>query len=239
MKIIGLHPTYYYWSTYLNSTFGKKKLSILDFGCGNAVLLDILGPDRIEDYLGVDPSRDAIAVAKQKYHNNQNIRFFCNRDQAIPKIDVRNKYDLVILIGVLQYLEDHQIEQLLHLASQSLKPGGHLMFSTVLDTQFYKFINMYQFVFPNRYISRSSTINQIKRHSFKIITDQVRGLLIGPLVSHALVIPFDALDHYILRFRGRIGFFGRLIRIIFYPLMYLELLAPINLGYTWYLDAKK
>jgi 2-polyprenyl-3-methyl-5-hydroxy-6-metoxy-1,4-benzoquinol methylase len=52
-------------SEFLNSIIEKYKIkSVLDFGCGQGAILEFL---EIDNYLGFDPSKDAINTLKEKY----------------------------------------------------------------------------------------------------------------------------------------------------------------------------
>ncbi len=236
-----LHPTYLFWISKLKKLREKtgKPLKVLDYGCGNGVLIDLLGTNYFSKYLGIDTSSDSIKVGKSRYANDENINFRVIFPDQMPSFGDKGKLDLIILVGVFQYLNDSEIDHVIKESLKSLKSGGKLMFSTVLDTPIYRYLNAYQLVFPNRYISRSRLTKKLNANGFKIETDIARGLMIGPLVSHAVVIPFDAVDHFILGVRGKIGYLGMAIRIIMFPLMYLELLIPIDYGYTWYVVANK
>lgn len=234
-----MHPTYLFWKGILNNLFENKDISILDYGCGNGILLDLIDSSRIKKYLGYDTSADAVAVGCTRYKGNKNVRLITIKPKLRPNFGLANSHDLVILIGVFQYLENGEINHVITEAKRSLKKGGYLLFSTVLDDSFYQFINLYRFVFPNHYINRKKMEYSLKKAGFKLRVNQARGLIFGPLVSHGLVIPFDAIDHYIFRVRGKIGLLGKLVRLIAFPFMYLELLIPIDHGYTWYVAAEK
>lgn len=234
-----MHPTYKIWLKTIKDLFGTKKLNVVDYGCGNGVLIDVLGKNRVNQYLGLDTSRDAVGVGQQKYGNDPKFHFKIIKPNNHLMLGRANTCDVVVLIGVLQYLNDQEITHVLNESRRILKPGGYFLASTVVDDPFYMFINLYRFVFPNRYINRRGMTRQLQRAGFRSVESKARGLIIGPLVSHGLVIPFDAFDHYVLRVRGRIGPFGSLVRLLAFPFMYAELLIGIDKGYTLYIVAQK
>lgn len=238
-NVLLMHPTYLFWKGILNNHYSNQQISILDYGCGNGILLDLLGTSMVKKYQGFDTSVDAVAVGLEKYKGNPRIKLQTINPNSHPNFGDANTHDLVMLIGVFQYLEKSEIAHVINEAKRTLKKGGYLMFSTVLDNKFYKYINLYRFVFPNHYINRIKMEKSLKNAGFKLSINKARGLILGSLISHGLVIPFDAVDHYVLGVKGKIGILGRLVRLIFFPLMYLELLLPIDLGYTWYVVAKK
>lgn len=236
-----LHPTYLFWISKLKQV--KESLgrtpNVLDFGCGNGVIVDLLGIKYFSRYLGMDTSRNSISVGRLNYSKTKKINFKVINPGQMPSFGEKDTWDIVILVGVFQYLTDLEIDHVINESKRTLRKGGKLIFSTVLDTPIYRYLNAYQLVFPNRYINRKNLTQKLSKSNFKIETDIARGLLVGPLVSHALVIPFDAVDHFLLGVKGKIGLLGKVIRVIMFPLMYLELLIPIDYGYTWYVIANK
>ncbi len=236
-----LHPTYLFWISKLKQIKEKlgKPQNVLDFGCGNGVIVDLLGINYFSRYIGMDTSKNSVRVGTLNYVKTKKIIFKEIYPGQMPSFGKKDTWDIVILVGVFQYLTDLEIDHVINESRRTLRKGGKLIFSTVLDTPIYRYLNAYQLVFPNRYINRSNLSHKLSKSNFKIETDIARGLIVGPLVSHALVIPFDAVDHFVLGVKGQIGYLGKAIRIIMFPLMYLELLIPLDYGYTWYVIADK
>lgn len=239
MHYITRHPSYKIWLDKIDELYPNKQISIIDFGCGNGFLIDLLGIERISSYHGFDTSKDALRVANKRYKNNNKIKFTLIKPNSNPTLGSSRSADVLIMIGVLQYLTNNEIDHVIADSARVLKTNGYLISSTVLDNKFYRAINAYRFFFPNRYINRQSLLSKLRESNFKIITNHAKGIIIGPLFSHGLVIIFDAIDRYLLRVRGTVGPIGSLARAIAFPFMYLELLIPIDYGYTWYLVAQK
>lgn len=66
-----------------------NNISVIDFGCGNQEVLDYISPLK---YVGVDQLSTADVVA--------------NLDQPI---DLTDKFDIALLLGVLEYVQDPEI----------------------------------------------------------------------------------------------------------------------------------
>ncbi len=233
-----LHPTYIIWHDLLLSHFGRKPLTILDYGCGNGALLATIPKQMISSYTGFDVNSAGLAVARKKYREKI-YRFSIFTAGEIPTLGRVDSYDLVILIGVLQYMTDEEINVFLTKAYQSLKPGGILAISCVGDHAIYRFTNFYQLFFRNRYLNRHDLNTKITNLGFKIIQQFERGLIIGPLFSHGLVILFDALDKLIFHNRGKLGPIGSWARQAALPFMNFECKIPLDYGYTLYVMAQK
>ena len=80
--------------------YKKKKLKILDFGCGNALGCGRYLFNNIDDYLGYDIYKPSIDFAISNF-KNKNIKF----SNIFPK----KKFDVIICSEVLEHLEDPTI----------------------------------------------------------------------------------------------------------------------------------
>ena len=95
--------------------------SVLDVGCGNGRLLDVLS-ERNVDYLGIDFSDGLVEQAKQKYPGNK-----------FRVIDILNpfasgkKYDVVFLISALNHFPKGYQDQVLNNIKQVVKDNGYLL----------------------------------------------------------------------------------------------------------------
>ena len=113
-----------------NSTYLKISNSIndhgvhLDYACGPGSLIgNYLNSDQL---YGVDISKNQINYAKTKYGKKGN--FYTNEN--FKKEDYKNYFDSISAIGLMEYLTDGEIEDLLHDFYQMLKPQGKLLITT-------------------------------------------------------------------------------------------------------------
>jgi len=94
-----------------------KQGSLLDFACGNGVLLEILGP-KIE-YLGIDCAPSLIAEAKKRNRGEFEIH-----DLQKP-LDLGRQFDWVTCLLAYQNIQDSSA--LFENAKRHLKKGGHFL----------------------------------------------------------------------------------------------------------------
>lgn len=95
--------------------------SIVDFGCGSAVRIPTLLPQRHHPkYLGIDSSQEAIRVARQNLPQGQ---FVC-ADIATYSPQPESA-DILLCLGLLMYFENYI--QILARMLNALKPGGFLL----------------------------------------------------------------------------------------------------------------
>ena len=101
--------------------------TILDIGCGNGLLTAELARavGTTGKIIGVDPSADMLAAAKDRCKSQDNIEF---RDGLAHKLPVEDaSVDKAVSVQVFEYIPD--IEPALDDALRCLKPNGRLVIS--------------------------------------------------------------------------------------------------------------
>lgn len=81
--------------------YAKNDDKILDYGCGNGRLLELIGDKNIE-YRGVDISQKLIDTASQKYENNRRKFQKISGFDTLPFPD--NYFNIVYSIAVFQHI---------------------------------------------------------------------------------------------------------------------------------------
>ena len=100
----------------------KDGEKVLDLGCGNGRLLEILQDKKIE-YIGVDSSRKLIEIAKEKHPNFQ---FLVADALSLPFLE--NSFDKVFSISVFHHIPSEELRlQFLKEIKRILKPKGILI----------------------------------------------------------------------------------------------------------------
>lgn len=87
---------------------------VLDIGCGIGRWADSL-PDDIQEYCGVDFSEDLIEIAKKR-NQREHFSFHVGAAYEIEKIleqTDKGKFNRVLMIGILMYLNDTNMQSLL------------------------------------------------------------------------------------------------------------------------------
>ena len=109
-------PEFEYFKGYL-----ANGQDILDLGCGNGRLLELLKEYQI-NYLGIDYSKKLIEEAKQDW---QNFNFVVG---DILDLNLKEKYDLVFLVATLHHIPSQKLrEKVLINVKSVLKPNGKLL----------------------------------------------------------------------------------------------------------------
>lgn len=107
----------------------EKNLNVLDIGCGLGTSLDYLNKP---NYFGYDISDKYISYAKKKYKNIGT--FYCKKftERELKNLE---KFDYVILMGILHHLSEIEIKNLMELIKKALKKDGKIV---TLDPVFTK-----------------------------------------------------------------------------------------------------
>jgi tRNA (uracil-5-)-methyltransferase TRM9 len=99
----------------------KNNDKILDYGCGNGRLLEILSDKKL-GYFGIDISRKLINLAKQKY-KGKSIKFYkISSSRSLPFSD--NYFNAVISIAVFHHFPPDYAEKMAKELFRILRPGG-------------------------------------------------------------------------------------------------------------------
>lgn len=217
----------------------NRKLSIIDYGCGEGELLNYLDLSKIKSYIGYDVTTSSISIAKKYWSNHKNIEFELINKKALPNFGENNSLDFIFLIGVAQYLTQKEILYVLQESYRALKPGGKIFITCSSDHFIYKFLNIYRFFIPNSFINRNSFLKICRQNNLEIEEAYEKGLFLTPLFSNVLVFFFDALDKLLFKTQGKLGPIGRNIRSLCAPLIRMEYLLKIDYGYTLFVTLLK
>ena len=102
--------------------------SLLDIGCFAGSFLSMVPEDKFRRQLGVDILPAQIEYAKARYGTA--FREFRHLDR-IDRLDgIRERFDCVTLIEVLEHLTPEEVRQMLAHVSHLLAPGGRLVVTT-------------------------------------------------------------------------------------------------------------
>ena len=91
------------FSNFISKTFGKQKVSILDFGCGNARVLEVLNSNSITNYFGLDVNKYSLQKATEKYSEIKKYKFIVS---DLNNFVATTKVDVVYIDSTLTMLEE-------------------------------------------------------------------------------------------------------------------------------------
>ena len=233
-----MSATHNYIKKIITDNFGSKKINIVDYGCGSGELLNHLEKKSIKNYCGFEVGDDCLDKAQASFQSKK-IDFKKINKKKLPRLGYKKSVDLIVSVGVLQYMSDKEINYLLKEAKRVLTKNGIIVLSCAVDHRIYKAFNLYQFLIPNHYINRKKILNKIKNAGFSIDLEVEKGLLIAPLFSNIFSLFFDGLDRVIFKTKGTIGPIGIIARKVIKPFIMLEYKLPIDFGYTFYIGVKQ
>ncbi len=112
------------------SGLNKKKLEIIDLGCGGGdVTFYLVQNNSSFSITGVDQSEKMLELAEERREKlppkiKDRVQFL---HQPIEKINLNKKFDIVIAMGLIGYLKNDKI--IFDIANNLLKPGGYFLVS--------------------------------------------------------------------------------------------------------------
>lgn len=107
------------------SDYIKKNQKILDLGCGNGRLIELIDNYQV-DYLGVDYSKELIKEARKK-HPNYSFKIA----DAVNLPFNKNDFDLIFSIAVIHHIPTKTLRiKMVREINRVLKPGGKIIIST-------------------------------------------------------------------------------------------------------------
>jgi len=107
-----------------NPDFDAKKLRLLDLGCGNGSLSNVLAQKGYE-VVGVEESAQGVEIAKRNFPS---VNFVQGSIYNLPNVGLENSFDIAIAVEVIEHL--FYPRDLVRAAKKYLKPNGQLILTT-------------------------------------------------------------------------------------------------------------
>ncbi len=151
----------------------EPKYRVVDFGCGNGMLLPFLA-NKVKMYTGVDFSEEFISLANRKKEqlSISNAEFICSDILKFCK-ENNNRYDVAFAFDFSEHIYDKDWLAILTAIKESLKPGGRLYMHTPNADFFLEKMKRHNFIvkqFPEHIAVRNPEENAVllKKAGFKI-----------------------------------------------------------------------
>lgn len=116
---------------------------ILDIGCGVARWGDYFSEHlKSGKYVGVDFSHNLLEIAKKQFCNDERYVFaqgpFQELENIIANNDLPSKYDIILINGVLMYINDSELDHCMKTVNESINSGGviYIKESVGVDNRF-------------------------------------------------------------------------------------------------------
>jgi SAM-dependent methyltransferase len=134
MRAILDSPSFYLLFQYLTGAMGARRhmlrdytnlsenIRVLDIGCGPGYVVDYLPKC---SYVGLDLDNAYISYANKKYGNER--RTFLCQPLDMALVSRMDKFNLVLMNGLLHHLPNNDAIKLLQLGKQALKKEGMLL----------------------------------------------------------------------------------------------------------------
>jgi 2-polyprenyl-3-methyl-5-hydroxy-6-metoxy-1,4-benzoquinol methylase len=108
----------------LPKSFDQQRIRVLDLGCGNGCLANLLAQQGYE-VVGVEESASGVDIAQKTFPDCQ---FIQGSIYDLPSSITNNTFDVVISVEVIEHL--YYPRELARAAEKCLRPGGRLILTT-------------------------------------------------------------------------------------------------------------
>jgi 2-polyprenyl-3-methyl-5-hydroxy-6-metoxy-1,4-benzoquinol methylase len=114
---------------FIPKEYQRNNKTILDFGCFAGSFLGHISEECFPRQLGIDILEEQISYAKETYQTS--FRNFELYENALKNLEgLKKEFDVITLIEVIEHLHDSEIEELIMVLSELLKPNGIILITT-------------------------------------------------------------------------------------------------------------
>lgn len=177
---------------------GKKIDSLADIGCGPGDIIIALDQTssiikKIKKITTVDFNQEYLKKVKKKYKNNPKFHYICS---PVENLKLDQKYDLIIMIDILEHLEDPL--KILKKIKKYLSSHGYIISIVPNAKSLHRRIgkqmkyikNLYELgvadfkVGHKRYFDSNKLVSLIKKADYNIVSKS--GILLKPLPNNQM-----------------------------------------------------
>jgi 2-polyprenyl-3-methyl-5-hydroxy-6-metoxy-1,4-benzoquinol methylase len=187
----------YFKNFYLKKLPNKKNIKILDIGCGNGKYLNILKEFGFNNLFGIDISKQKIEIAKKSMPTVKCI-------DAVKFLKKSNqKYDVILIIDVLEHIDLDETFQLIDLVYKSLNNYGKVIIQVPNAMALFSPLRYSDITHKRAYTTSSLTqtihLSSFKKFSFYELPPFIHGIksLIRNILWHILLKPLILTFQYI------------------------------------------
>ena len=161
---------------------------LLDYASGSGTFIGRYYKEK--DSIGVDISKNQIDYSKNEFPEHI---FLNNKDFFIE--DYLNYFDVITVLGLIEFLNTEEVENLLVKLKKSLKPGGKLIITT---PNYSLLMRLYLFLLsrlkPNNY--EPFTVNKLNSKVAKLVSKSwdFQSYEIKKIVSLGVFFSFISID---------------------------------------------
>ena len=163
--------------------------SIADLGCGTGFFTNIMSR-KYRKVIGLDISPQMLSFAKE--NRNSSIEWIEGDIHALPFED--NSLDVVFSNLAIQWC--NPLTDVLKEIKRVLKPGGTLVFTSLLDGTLFELKNSWQQVDNDQHVIDFKTFEEIKNDAID------SGLMIADLKQSSVVLEYHSVRHLAGELKG-------------------------------------
>lgn len=167
----------------------KERYKILDFGCGNGVMLPTLS-SIFETVFGIDLHTSAASKMKHEY-SLSNVFLITANGMKLPFKD--SLFDAVLATSTLEHFKD--LDDAVVEIERTIKPGGFLLFLSPTENMFYRFSRwLFGYKKPEDHYYSAKEIEVILKKFFTMEVKRYFPISFLPFISAYRVGRFRKID---------------------------------------------
>lgn len=119
------------WSVLKDLVKFNRSTSVLDLGTGSGNF-ELIYSKEVKNILGIDYNNEALSFLKRQLMKNEirNVKLICSDIRKLQKIKTKQKYNIAILVDVIEHININQASGVMKSLKRLLKPRGTICIIT-------------------------------------------------------------------------------------------------------------
>ncbi len=101
----------------LSSKKAGEPISIVDIGCANGKLFGVLARQFNVSYLGIEPSKDFVDMARKQYGHCENFQVI--QDTVMNHLELLEGKDIIVALETFEHIKEHEVVRIVEAIAEA------------------------------------------------------------------------------------------------------------------------